>query len=318
MTRPAAMPRVSVIIPVYNNARTVAGCVRSVLANTYPDYEVVVVDDGSDDGTAEIVAELEGCRLLRLATNRGAAAARNQGVAHSDGSLLLFTDGDCLVTSDWIERWVEAHLRRTAETPRLVGGTGALAVFGNYWQRADVFALFGYNVSGPPRSMNGLITANSLLERRAFDEVGGFDEALRREEDRDLGLRLVRGGYELRYYPEISICHDHTRSSLARFVRYNFYLGRTVGLRNELGYAAERGLMLVSLYRSRWLYPLFILPLALAITLKILRANWHQNRNVVRYLPAVFLSKLCWRFGAWLWLLEQRGGWKPGATPARL
>lgn len=298
------MTRVSVIVPVYNNARTVATCVRSVLANTYPDYEVVVVDDGSSDGTAEIVAAIEGCRLLRLETNRGVSAARNHAVANSDGSLLLFTDGDCIVDRDWIERWVAAHQRAAEDDPHLVGGTGAMAVSGNYWQRADVFALFGYHVSGPPRALQGLITANSILERAAFDHVGGFDEDLRREEDRDLGLRLVRAGYTLRYHPGIPVHHDHARASLTQFVRYNFYLGRTVGLRNELGYASERGLKLVALYRSRLLYPLFILPIAIAITLKILRANWRQNRRVVRYVPAIFLSKICWRFGAWLWLLE--------------
>lgn len=298
------MTRVSVIIPVYNNARTVAACVRSVVANTYPDYEVVVVDDGSDDGTAEIVDALEGCRLLRLESNRGVSYARNQAVANSDGSLLLFTDGDCIVTSDWIERWVAVHEQASEGHPRLVGGTGSMAVFGSYWQRADVFALFGYHVSGPSRVLDGLITANSILERTAFDQVGGFDNNLRREEDRDLGLRLVRAGYELRYYPGITIRHDPARASLVHFVRYNFHLGRTVGLRNELRYASERGLKLVALYRSRLLYPLFILPLSIAITLKIIRANWRENRCVVRYVPAVLISKICWRSGAWLWLLE--------------
>lgn len=300
------MTRVSVIVPVYNNARTVAACVHSVLANTYPDYEVVVVDDGSDDGTADIVAAIEGCRLLRLEANRGVSVARNHAVANSDGRLLLFTDGDCTVASDWIERWVAAHERAVAADSRTAGGTGSLAVCGNYWQRADVFALFGYHVSGPPRALRGLITANSILERAAFDDVGGFDETLRREEDRDLGLRLVRAGHTLRYHPDIPVRHDPIRANLAHFVRYNFHLGRTVGLRNELAYASERGLKLVALYRNRLLYPLFILPISIAITLKIVRANWRENRRVLRYVPAIFLSKICWRFGAWLWLLENR------------
>lgn len=297
------MTRVSVIIPVYNMARTVAAAVRSVLANTYPNYEVVVVDDGSDDGTPEIVAAIEGCRLLRLETNRGVSHARNQAVAQSDGSLLLFTDGDCVVPGDWIARWVAAHEQAADSVPQLAGGTGAFAVAGNYWQRADVFALFGYHVSGPSRPLQGLITANSLLTRTAFDHVGGFDEDLRREEDRDLGLRLTQAGYALRYEPDIAIRHDPIRSSLRHFLRYNLYLGQTIGLRNELDYASERGLKWVALYRSRLLYPLLILPLAFAITFKIIRANWRQNPSVFRYVPAVLLSKISWRFGAWLWLL---------------
>lgn len=313
---PAAMIRVSVIIPVYNMADTVAASVRSVLANTYPDFEVVVVDDGSDDGTAEVVAAIDGCRLLRLQTNRGVSAARNHAVANSEGSLLLFTDGDCIVADDWIARWVAAHRQAAEANPRLIGGTGAMVVAGNYWQRADVFALFGYNVSGPPRPLEGLITANSALERSAFEDVGGFDETLRREEDRDLGLRLVRAGYELRYHPEVRVRHDPSRDNLTSFMAYSFHLGCTIGLRNELSYASQRGLKMVALYRNRWLYPLLILPISVAITLKIVRANWRQNRGVLRYVPAIFLSKMCWRSGAWLWLLKRGAGRSaPSATP---
>jgi len=89
---------VSVIVPAYNAARTLGACLEALGQQTMPreQYEIILVDDGSTDDTAQIAGRYAGVKVLKLARNRGAAAARNAGIAAAQGELLLFTDADCI------------------------------------------------------------------------------------------------------------------------------------------------------------------------------------------------------------------------------
>ena len=107
------MPRVSVIIPVYNNEKYVEKCIRSVMNQTYRDLEIIVIDDGSDDKSPEILERLakEDSRIqLTHQENQGVAAARNRGLELASGKYLTFIDGDDYVSSEYI-----AHLYDCAE-----------------------------------------------------------------------------------------------------------------------------------------------------------------------------------------------------------
>ena len=99
------MPAVSVIIPTYNRRELVREALASVLAQTHGDVELIVVDDGSDDGTAEVVQEFARVRYV-YQPNRGVSAARNHGVALSSGALLAFLDSDDL----WQPRKLESQV----------------------------------------------------------------------------------------------------------------------------------------------------------------------------------------------------------------
>jgi glycosyltransferase involved in cell wall biosynthesis len=112
-------PAISVVIPAFNAEATLAGCLQSLAAQRepHPPFEIIVVDDGSDDGTARI-AESFGVRLLRT-PHRGAAYARNCGVTHSQGDILLFTDADCEPAPDWMQA-----LSRPFEDPAVAGARG--------------------------------------------------------------------------------------------------------------------------------------------------------------------------------------------------
>ncbi len=101
---------ISVIIPNRNGAATIGKCVMAALASRHHDFEVIVVDDGSEDNSAEVIKGLP-CRLIRLAEHGGAAKARNTGARHSRGDVLFFTDADCLLQPD--------SLAITRETMRL-------------------------------------------------------------------------------------------------------------------------------------------------------------------------------------------------------
>src|SRR4051812_30232823 len=94
MTSPRSAPQVSVIIPAHNSADFIGTAVESVLAQTFADYEIVVVDDGSTDGTREVLERFEGRIVYLHQQNRGVSAARNAGIRRSRGELVCFLDAD--------------------------------------------------------------------------------------------------------------------------------------------------------------------------------------------------------------------------------
>jgi glycosyltransferase involved in cell wall biosynthesis len=190
-------PRLSVIIPVYNGAAFLAEAIASIQAQHYRDLEVVVVDDGSTDGTTEVAARFAGVRRL-VQGHRGPAAARNRGLQAADGDLVAFLDAD-----DW---WSAVKL--AVQVPRLLDDPQLDAVSGHIQCLKPIEpsgANVGFvNVGGPRRlpSLGALVA-----RRRAFDRVGLLDESLRCGEDiewfmraRECGLRSAAVAEVVLYY----------------------------------------------------------------------------------------------------------------------
>ncbi|WP_229402374.1 glycosyltransferase family 2 protein [Micromonospora okii] len=199
-------PLVSVVVPCYNRARTVALCVRSVRRQTYPAVEVVVVDDASDDGSAE-VAEAAGATVLRLPTNSGPGAARNRGAAHARGEILFFLDADVALEPGSVAAAV-AELR---SDPRLGAICGVLRPESLLSQNlvAEYRALQMYHWwlarEGP---MEGLHTALCAMRADVFREIGPFNPDLRHTEAPEYGHRLAQR-YDVRSTAAVAGVHDH-------------------------------------------------------------------------------------------------------------
>ena len=181
------MPLVSVVIPVFNSSRYIGGALRSVFAQTFEDYEVIVVDDGSDDRDAllQTLAEFTGRVQYVRQENGGPAKARNTGVARACGELIAFLDAD--------DEWSPDKLAMQVQYFREHPDTGLL-------HSAVIDGTRDGAVPGPPRPAFCELyhtdfyirTLTVMLPRRIFNEVGGFDE--RREihvEDWDLWLRIA-------------------------------------------------------------------------------------------------------------------------------
>jgi glycosyltransferase involved in cell wall biosynthesis len=182
------VPEVSVIIPTYNRAALLREAVASVKAQTYRDFEIVVVDDASTDTTFEALAAWRDVRVLRQAGRRGVAAARNLGVAAARGQWLAFLDSDDL----WLPEKLARQMAYLADRPGL-----SLCQTDETWMRHGVKV----NKPAAHRKVAGRIFAASLercmispsavvLRRRLFEAHGGFDETLPAAEDYDLWLRL--------------------------------------------------------------------------------------------------------------------------------
>jgi len=189
--------RLSVIIPVYNDARGLAECLGALKASASPGTEIIVVDDASTDETPS-VAERFGVRLLRLMKNSGPAAARNHGARHANGELLFFVDADVIVAPQAFERVEEAF----REQPDLA------AVFGSYDARPRAKGTISQyrNLLHHFVHQNGHPDASTFwagcgaIRRSVFEFIGGFDEKkfLRPSiEDIELGYRLRQSGYRI-------------------------------------------------------------------------------------------------------------------------
>ena len=185
----AAQIRLSVIIPTYNRAALVREAVASVLAQSFRDFEVVVVDDGSSDHTVEALAPYaEQVRLRRRENRGGVSAARNTGIAAARGEWLAFLDSDDL----WLPEKLARQMAYLAEHPER-----------QICQTEETWVRRGVRVNQPRthRKIGGRLFFPSLercmvspsavlLHRRLIELHGGFDEDLRAAEDYDLWLRL--------------------------------------------------------------------------------------------------------------------------------
>jgi glycosyltransferase involved in cell wall biosynthesis len=193
-------PLVSVIIPTFNRAAMVTEAVASVLNQTYPDLEILVVDDGSTDGTAAALEAFGGrIRVLRQDTRRGVSAARNVGLQAARGEWLALLDADDL----WLPEKLARQMAYLADRPELL-----------ICQTEEIWVRRGVRVNKPlshrmaaghiflPSLERCLVSPSAVvLHRGLLDRHGGFDEALPAAEDYDLWLRLS-WRYEVGLVPE--------------------------------------------------------------------------------------------------------------------
>lgn len=197
--------RASIIIPAYNAEKTLAACLNACLAQDYPDTEVIVVDDGSTDATAEIAHGFTGIRVHSM-QNGGPAKARNIGAQEATGALLVYTDSDCVPQPDWLT-CLTAPFKDNVVA---VGGTYACANPESRLARviqAEIAARhqqFGAEV-------DFLGSFNVAYRADAFRDAGGFDENYRHAsgEDNDLAYRLQDRGGTLRFTAAAVVAHYH-------------------------------------------------------------------------------------------------------------
>ncbi len=200
-------PSISVIIPMFNAERYIAATIQSVFDQRISPAEIIIVDDGSTDGSAAIVQTFAPrVRYLHQA-NLGPAAARNLGVRQATGDLLAFLDADDLWTADKLQRQCAALI----DHPELDAVLGQIENFIS----PDSARLNQGHRSDPPPVQAGYHVGALLIRRAAFQRVGGFDETLQSGEFIDWWARAVEGGLAYRVLPEVVMhrrWHDHNHT----------------------------------------------------------------------------------------------------------
>jgi hypothetical protein len=221
-----AAPKATVVIAAYNAASTLSECLSSIRELNYPDYETVVVDDGSTDATSEI-ANQSGVRTIRV-EHQGLAAARNTGVDAASGEVVAFIDADARADRDWLYHLVEAISRRDA-------AAAAGPNFAPDPQSARAAAMAA--APGLPREVRAgddrlaqLCGCNMAITRAALLKVGGFDPMFTSAgDDVDLSWRLAASGETLAYAPGAVVIHER-RATLAAYLRQQRGYGIGEGL----------------------------------------------------------------------------------------
>lgn len=226
--RPAPAPLrtddVTVVVPVRDREAQLDRCLAALGAGG---GTVVVVDDGSRDATAIArVARRHDARLVRREASRGAAAARNAGLAHCTTPFVAFVDSDCLASPGWLAELLPhmADPRVAAVAPRIVAAPTARDTWIARFE-AERSPLDMGPREGPvaPLSRLPYVPTAALLARRSATGAG-FDAAMPIGEDIDLVWRLIRSGWTVRYDPSVTVAHDH-RVTFVPWLQRRFVYG---------------------------------------------------------------------------------------------
>lgn len=215
--------RFSVIIPAYNAEKTLSSCLESLAEQSVrkEDYEIIVVDDGSTDGTSKIAKGFNANHIFQ--TNKGPAAARNRGAREARGAIILFTDSDCVPEHNWIQEMVGPF-----SDADVVGVKGAYKT-----RQKEMAARFAqaefedrYDLLQKSSSIDMIDTYSAAFRKDVFLKMGGFDESfpVANNEDTDLSYRLAAAGYKLVFSQNAFVYHTHP-DTLMKYLRLKFRRG---------------------------------------------------------------------------------------------
>jgi glycosyltransferase involved in cell wall biosynthesis len=199
------LPKVSIVVCSYNGARTLRDCMISLQDLNYPDYEIILVDDGSKDNTQPIMQEFPAVQNIRQ-KNRGLSVARNVGIAAATGDVVAFTDSDCMADRDWLYFLVHTLLSSDFAA---VGGPN-ISPPATDWIQATVGAAPG----GPSHVLltdtiaEHVPGCNMAYHKWALEMIGGFDPEYRKAgDDVDVCWRIMQLGYQIGFSPSAVVWH---------------------------------------------------------------------------------------------------------------
>jgi len=308
--------KVTVVTPIYNNAPMIGECLDSFLPQDYPNYEVIVVDDGSTDNTPDEVRKYP----VKLISNPhlGISAARNAAVRAAEGEIIMTMDSDLKVPFDLISRMVEPLL---ADEKR--------GVVMSWWDISNpenlvaalIFRGYEYYVRNlsEPNFFWGYCFA---IKKKIFDEVGYFDETLPLVEDVDFAYRMIEAGYTVKILKDVRVYH-YFRDSLWKHLSRHFKTARHKFLyvRREKRFTDQRGTVMeyiklllhlftiLSIVVVPWYPFVFVTFLALSLLSHLPMTVWSMKKGFkyILMMPFEFLTKCAWALGVvqgFFWLLR--------------
>ena len=231
----ACQGMVSVIIPTYNRKHTLKRCLDSVLKQTYRNYEIIIVDDCSIDGTMEFLnreyGDIVGNSIIyiRNEKNMGAGASRNRGISHANGEFIAFQDSD----TQWVTDKLEKQVKYISSLE-----TSVAMVYSPYKRIYKDYSIIYPSLDVPLEEKSGCILKNllehplvdtptMLIRKEVLEEMGGFDIKMKALEDYELSIRIAQK-YQIGIIDEVLLVSYDEKDSIsndaAGYIRNSFYL----------------------------------------------------------------------------------------------
>lgn len=267
--------RLTVVIPVYNAEKTIELCLNSLYTQRYnnDDYEIICVNDGSTDGTLQILNKYREKANYKIITqeNGGPAKARNTGARAAKGEIILFTDSDCELDEAWIKEMI-----LPLENPGVSGVQGAYktrqkGIIPIYEQ---MYIESSYKYFKTHAHLDAIGTYSAAYRRKLFLKLGGFNENYKVAcgEDFEFSYMLARNGYKI-VFNENAICYHHHPENLLRYmlVKYKRGFWRTLMYKNNKDKITK------DTYTSPWdkLQLLTVVLFLLSLPLNFINGNFH-------------------------------------------
>lgn len=225
-------PFFSIIIPVYNRPHELRELVHSLSLQTFRSFELIVVEDGSDVQSDEVLLPYRDKMTIHyhFQENTGPAIARNAGMAIAEGEFFLFTDSDCVVPESWLE---SIHHKLSNSSVDAFGGPDLAAMDFSLLQKAISFAMTSFFTTGGIRGGKRHIgrfhprSFNMGISRMIYEETGGFPVTrMHPGEDMVFTVEIIRRGFETAYFADSGVYHKR-RNTLKSFFRQVFRFGKT-------------------------------------------------------------------------------------------
>lgn len=289
----------SVIIPTYNRPKQLSKCLAALTKQDYPanNFEVIVVDDGSDLPLEDVIKEYSGKLALTFIQekNSGPASARNRGAVEAKGIYLAFSDDDCIPENNWLSSFASQF----SETPNnLIGGKIDNQQGDNIYASVSqmILDMLYEFYNHDPAKATFITSCNFGVSSEGFKKIGGFDPSFRFSEDRDFCNRWIAEKQQISFADDVVSCHCDNVTSLGDFLKRYFNYGKgahhyhkTVVIRGTGSMSTE--LNFYSHFQNWLLYPFKKYNFTRALSHSFLLLLW-QAINIVGFLFAAVKYKV--------------------------
>jgi glycosyltransferase involved in cell wall biosynthesis len=273
---------VSVLLTIKNAEKYIAACLKSLLDQTYADFEIIIVDDLSNDGTKEIVETFSDSRIRYFRNDKllGLSASRNKCLKLAIGKYVFFTDGDCIVSKNWIEEGLE-YLKKT----------GCIGVEGKTYYVSEEYVSTRSDDVVENKNGGEYPTCTIAYSKRVLEAIGGFYDRLTYLEDRDLALRAKRIG-KILFNKNMIVYHQKRIFFPKQFVL------KTKIVRNRV--LLYKRLKDKPFFMWRILYPMNLIAIFFPpLILRNLFTKKYKTKEDFDLLPLIYVSLIYERLNFW-------------------